>query len=201
VLRSLAFVSGFSRSGSAATILGLLLGLAAPARAQSADDATDETEAPEIEVPAVPRRAAPRAEPEPPLPPLMPRTVHRPRIGLIVAGAVTYAASYGAALFLGLATVGAGAAEPCDDCGSRAAVTVIPVAGPLLAWKTAPERDRGSAFWWAAWSGVQVAGLAMLVAGLVGHDVEWRPHNGRPAVSLVPAFTGKLAALSLNVGW
>jgi hypothetical protein len=194
-------VSGFARCGSAVTVLGLVLGVAGPARAQSADDVTDEPEQPSVEVPVVPRRAAPLAEPEPPSP-LMPRWVHRRRPGLIIAGAATYGASYAAAVLLGLGTVGAGAAEECDDCRSRAAVTIIPVAGPLLAWKTAPEYNRGSVYFWAAWSGVQVAGLAMLVVGVIGHDVlEWRPQNGRPRVSLVPAFNGKLGALSLNVSW
>jgi hypothetical protein len=193
-------VSGFARYGSAATILGLVLGVAAPARAQSADDVSDESE-PSVDVPAAPRPPAPRVEPEPPSPP-MPHWVHRPRIGLIVAGAVTYAASYAAAVFLGFGILETGVVEPCDDCRSRAAVIVIPVAGPLLTWKTAPEQDRGSAFWWAAWSGAQAAGLVMLVAGVIGHDVlQSRPQNGRPTVSLVPAFTGKVGALSLNVGW
>jgi hypothetical protein len=193
-------VSGFGRPGSAATILGLLLGLAGPARAQGEEDGADEAE-PAIEVPAPARRPVPRAEPEPPSP-MIPRWVRRRRPGLIVAGAATFGVSYAAAVLLALGTVGSGVAEECDDCRSQAAVTVIPVAGPLLAWKTAPEQYRGSVVWWAAWSGVQAAGLAMLVAGVVGHDaIEWRPQNGRPVVSLVPTLTGTIGALALNVSW
>jgi hypothetical protein len=42
----------------------------------------------------------------------------------------------------------------------------------------------------------------MLTLGLLGHDVtEWRPLDGGPRVSVVPALTPRSGALSLAVTW
>jgi hypothetical protein len=137
------------------------------------------------------------AQPEAP----MPRWVHRPRPGLIVAGAVTYGATYVTAVLLGLATAASGAAEPCDDCRSVGAAAIVPIAGPLLYWWKTPESSRGSPLWWSIWSGAQAVGAGLLIAGLVGHDVLEGRLPGGARVNVAPAFTGQLGAVSLNVGW
>src|SRR5262245_22141301 len=115
-------------------ILGLLLGTASPARAQSE-------------------------------PATAPVVVHRQRDGLVIAGGLIFGASYGAAVGLAMDTLfTASVAAECDDCPPRGwpqGVLLLPVAGPFLAWPKI-EGDRGSRALWAAWSGVQAAGLAMM---------------------------------------
>ena len=170
------------RSGAiVAAIVGSLLGAAAPARAQSAPD-------------------------EPPV--LEPHVVHQQRAGFLTAGGVTFGVSYGAALLAGFFVTGARNEDNCGLCASdhpvesKPPLILVPVAGPLLAWWQAPESSRGSPVVWVAWSGLQAAGAAMLIAGMVGHDVvEWRPAPEGPRVRVLPAITPELGALSLDVSW
>ena len=126
-------------------------------------------------------------------------SIHRSRKGLVIAGAVTFGVSYGIATALG-AWVGTHHTSDCAACGTTAALFAIPVAGPWVAEASSP---RPSAIWpWAAWSGVEAAGVALLIVGLVGHDVPREPSPPVVAhVSLVPTFTPGLSALSLHVIW
>ena len=165
----------------AAAVLGLLVGAAGPARAQSEPD-------------------------EPPL--MEPHVVHEQRTGFLAAGGVTFGVGYGAALLAGLVVT---SARPEDDCGlcssqhpqdSPAPLVLVPVVGPLLEWWRAPTSSRGSPLVWSAWSGLEAAGAVMLIVGLVGHDVvEWRPVPEGPRVRVVPAVTPQSGALSLDVSW
>ena len=126
-------------------------------------------------------------------------SIHRSRKGLVIAGAVTFGVSYGIATALG-AWVGTHHTSDCVDCGKTAALFAIPVAGPWVAEASSP---RPSTTWpWAAWSGVEAAGLALLIVGLVGEDVPVEPLPRAVArVTVVPTFTPDLSALSLHVIW
>jgi hypothetical protein len=131
----------------------------------------------------------------------MPRWRHRRRPALIVAGAATYQLTYAAAVLLALGTLTSGIDEPCN-CSSQAASAIVPIAGPLLYWWKMPEYSRGSPVFWSIWSGVQAAGVGMLIAGLVGHDVmEWRPRYVDATVRVVPAVAPDLGAVSLAATW
>jgi hypothetical protein len=134
-----------------------------------------------------------------------PRTVHRLRAGVLAAGAVTFGLSWGAAVVAaeGVLLV---YADGCDRaCGSPAADRMfIPIAGPLLAQSQPDARTAfGFPSWtYAAWSVVQAAGAAMIVVGLIGHDVpapEATPP--RPALTIVPIMTKRSSVLALNVAW
>jgi hypothetical protein len=107
--------------------------------------------------------------------------------------------SYGMATALG-GWVGTHRTSDCVACGTTSALFAIPVAGPWVAEASSP---RPSAIWpWAAWSGVEAAGLALLIVGLVGHDVPVEPlPPSVTRVSLVPTFSPELSALSLHVIW
>ena len=189
------------RFSSAAALLAVALGVAAPARAETETGEGHDDEAPTIELPAVPRLAAPSFVPDAPTK-AFPRWVHRRRPALIAAGAATFGATYAAAVFLGLAIVASGAAEPCSDCGAHGAAAVVPIAGPLLYWWKTPEDVRGSPVWVSIWSGAQAVGAGTLIAGLVGHDVmEWRPRDLGATLCIVPAVAPRQGAVSLAVTW
>ena len=189
-----------SWASAAAALLAVALGVAAPARGQS--DAPDDSgstitviDPPATRIEAAPAPPAPVAEPEP-LPAPEPIWVHRKRPVLIAAGAVTFGASYIAALVTGFFTVAAGAAEPCSDCGRKAGTLLIPIAGPWLVYRHEPG------IWPAAWSGVEAVGAALLLAGLAGHDVlEMRPRYWKRTIAVIPLLTGQQQTLSLNVSW
>lgn len=194
----------FSLSSAGAALVAVALGVAAPARGETAQ--ADDEEAPTIAVPPAPRPAASISDPD--VPPLMPRWVHRRRPALIVAGAATYGLTYAAAVFLGLGTLTPGVVDDMctSDCRSQAtthaATMVVPIAGPVLYWWKTPDDSRGSPVFWSIWSGVQAVGAGMLIAGLVGHDVmEWRPRYLGATVRVVPAVAPTLGALSLAVTW
>jgi len=192
----------------AAAILGVLLGTAAPARAQAEAAAAGETrpsddgaEAPEIELqPAPALLAAPMSEPEQP-DLMMTRVVHRLRPGFLAAGGTTFGVSYTVAALLGFVTT----FQPQDSPGDRRSPPpyyLLPVAGPLVEWWIMPASSRGSVTLWAVLSGVEAVGAAMLIVGFVGHDVvESRPLDAGPRVRVVPMFTGQQGALSLDVRW
>jgi len=166
---------------AAAGVAGLLLAAGSPARGEVPPSSATEDE-----------------DPSPPsAPPLEARWVHRPRTGLLIAGAVTFGVSYGAALWFGLTVSTNVDTDPCNHCLQRAGLVVVPLAGPALyAWKTP-----GSSTWpFAVWTGVEAVGAAMLVVGAVGRDVlQFERH--RAGVTLVPAFTREARALSLSVRW
>ena len=49
---------------------------------------------------------------------------------------------------------------------------------------------------------MQAAGVAMLTAGVLGHDVvEWRPYDAGPRVNVVPLLGPRSGALSLSATW
>jgi hypothetical protein len=190
------------------TLAALIVGAAAPARAQSqpAADATTPAAPASDEAPAVkvihemPPLTVPI--PDPGAPPQQVRVmVHRARPGLIISGAAIFGASYAASLMVGLLV--AGTSVDCEGCGdSHASDYVIPVAGPVIAWSRKPADRRGSPAPWVGWSALQAAGVAMLVVGIRGHDVpEWRPLDGGPRVTIVPTLTPSSGALSLDVSW
>ena len=205
----LAPVRSSDRLPFAAALLGFLAATAAPAWGQTAprpDDGATAPNNPESDHPAVEVRLAPieaATISDPDAPPLTePRLVHRARRGLVAAGAATFGASYTAAALLAVAIAASGAAEPCASCDAQAATLLVPAAGPWLWWAKTAEYHRPSAVWPAVWSGVQTVGAAMLIIGLVGEDV-WvrRPRSDAHRVTVVPALTGQLRGLALNVAW
>lgn len=189
------------------TLAALLVGAAAPARGQqqpAADTTTSDPpardETPEVgTIRQLPSVTTPI--PDPGAPPQRVRVlVHRPREVLVVSGWAIVSVSYGASLMLAFFT--AGSSVDCEGCDNHASDFVIPVAGPLISWSRTPADRRGSPALWVGWTAAQAVGAAMLTLGILGDAVaEWRPLDGGPKVSVVPALTPNSGALSLAVAW
>jgi len=91
----------------------------------------------------------------------------------------------------------------CDNtCKSQGGAALIPVAGPLLATDLGSHNVTGTAVA-LAWSGIQAAGLAILIVGLIGHDVPQEPiPTGLGAkVSVVPFVTPEGGMIALRTPW
>jgi hypothetical protein len=132
---------------------------------------------------------------------------------LVVSGRVVLAISYGLAFIIGGIEVLTPTAPTnpvssdvaCDStCKTQGALLLVPVAGPLLMIQSGPHNASDTTIG-LVWSGIQAAGLAMLIVGLVGHDVPQAPfqlQSPAPAkVSVVPLVTPDGGALSLHVAW
>lgn len=122
-----------------------------------------------------------------------------------MAGAVTFGVSWGLAALADWALLSNHADDnECPTCKSGWSLLFVPVAGPLIT-AVRTNRDSTSGLTYTvlgAWSLVEAAGAALLIAGIVGHDVPKppAPHAG-PTVSLIPAFSPQLGAVALNVTW
>ena len=133
------------------------------------------------------------AEVEPPLPAswAAPPTVHKIRGPMLAVGIVTFAVSYLAAVVAGESVLVV-EADGCDrNCSPPAPKYMfIPIAGPLIAGTQPGARvEFGFPSWvYPTWSVVEAAGVAMIVVGLIGHDVPVRPivtrDSGAVALSL-----------------
>lgn len=190
--------------GAVATGLIVML-VTSPVWAQSAAPASSDHP---LEVPEVSRSASeplttpgttiPRPPPSP-----GPSMVHEPLAGLFIAGAVVFGVSYGFALLASFAVSVNGFdvdAAPCGSCKSDALKLAIPVAGPLILDAGSSPGDRSG--WLLLWSGVEAAGMAMLIWGLVGHDVPQTPSRAAPeSLSIAPSITPRGGMFSLGMRW
>jgi len=137
-----------------------------------------------------------------PLSPTPPRTVHRVQRGLLIAGIVTFQASWGLAVLTGV-TAFAGCIDSDPGCTRGPDRFMIPIAGPFI---VASGHYQGVPTSWApalvAWGVVEAAGAAMLVAGLVGHDVPV-PASAPPTprISLAPMLSPEVRGLALGAAW
>jgi hypothetical protein len=185
----------------ACTIAALLAANASPARGQNTRVEPLAASTPVVTVP-IPQ--APRAPLVPAAQPLsvgQPLTIHEPRTGLLVAGTIVFGLVYGITL-MGAIISWNGVDGPCSDCHSQSLLWSIPVAGPWAANFSAPPDERVPTLFVAAWSGLEAAGLAMIIAGDIGHDVTLSTPSATPAkVSVVPLVTPQAGMLSLRTSW
>jgi len=189
------------RISVACTIAAVLAANASPARGQDTG-AKAHASAPVVVVPIS------QAPPAPPASSVQPpsmgeplTTIHRPRTGVLVAGAIVFGLVYGITL-MGAIISWNGVDGPCSDCHSQSLLWSIPVAGPWAANFSAPPDERVPTLFVAAWSGLEAAGLAMIIAGVIGHDVPRKMPSSAPAkVSVVPLVTRQAGMLSLRTLW
>lgn len=134
--------------------------------------------------PAYPQYAAP-----PPGPPVM---VHEARKGLLIGGLVTFGVTWGLAALISLSlsdnSNNDGDSGTCisSSCRSFARLFWIPVAGPVLANSADSSGGAGTTFF-ALWSIAEAAGVAMTIAGIIGHDVPEYGYGRRRAMwNIVP---------------
>ena len=185
----------------ACTIAALLAANPSRARGQETAAETPATPAPVV---VEPTPQAPPAPPAPAVQPLWaeaPLTIHERRAGLLAAGTVVFGLVYGITL-LGAILSWDGIDGPCSDCHTQSLLWSIPVAGPWAANFSAPADERVPTWAVAAWSGLEAAGVAMIIAGAIGHDVSVNaPSATAPRVSVVPLVTPQAGVLSLRTSW
>jgi hypothetical protein len=123
--------------------------------------------------------------------------VHRPRRGLVTAGAITFGVSWGIAATISLLLNDSSCVDSCSD---TADYLWIPVAGPMiLAFR---DSNSGGESFFVLWSAAQAAGLIMFVVGLIGHDVqEYRVAQRGPSLSLAPMFARGSGGMGLTARW
>lgn len=86
--------------------------------------------------------------------------------------------------------------EPCGYCAKAAGLTLIPIVGPWLGSREAGTPDDKGAL---VFGGIEAAAVAMIIIGLVGHDVPEEPEGSK--VSLAPFVTPEAGGLSLRMRW
>jgi hypothetical protein len=157
--------------------------------------------------------APPRPQPPPALPPAQPQMIHQRYAVPAVAGRVVFGISYGFAFIVGVINAltpslpanSISSDVACDStCKEEGALLLVPVAGPLLSTELSPQNATGTKVA-LIWSGVEAAGLAMIIVGLIGHDVPQAqlpteaPALGR--VSVVPLVTPEGGTLSMRMAF
>jgi hypothetical protein len=131
-----------------------------------------------------------------------PPTIHEQRTGLLVAGTLVFAAVYGITLMGAIISWNGVDGGTCSDCHSQSLLVSIPIAGPWAANFSVPPDERVPTWFVATWSGLEAAGLAMIIVGAIGHDVPIDTLSATPArVSLVPTLTSQVEMLSLRTSW
>ncbi len=130
--------------------------------------------------------------------PTEPKMIHEPRVGFLITGVVIAAPAYLLQILLTTAyspTIQT-YDEPCSYCAKAAALTLIPIVGPWLGSRAAGTPDDKGAL---VFGGIEAAAVAMIVIGLVGHDVPAEPEGSK--VSLAPFVTPEAGGLSLRLRW
>ena len=160
-------------------------------------------DAPQVSAPGL----GPTVEPVPTIPvspvPALSRTesriIHKPRIGLIVAGGSIFVSAYVLQMVLafGVALSGIDEDGPPHNSGTAGLLTLIPILGPWLGPREIDE-PLGSR-WVLAWGAIEAGALAMVIAGIVGHDVVKEPAPRK--LSLAPFATPEASGLSLRLRW
>jgi hypothetical protein len=126
--------------------------------------------------------------------------IHESRSGFVLAGSLTL---YPAYLVQLLAAAGASLGSTdssCSYCSKQAALLLIPVGGPLLATEADPQHKQSSLAPALIWGGIEAAGAAMLIVGLVGHDVPQEPRPGRD-LAFLPFLAPHAEGLSMAMRW
>jgi hypothetical protein len=146
---------------------------------------------------APPGYAPPGYAPYPGYPPPQVAMVHRPRRGLVTAGAITFGVSWGVAASISfvLSTSTCGS----TSCSDSADYLWIPIAGPLFVASNDSEDAPGIFYLWSA---AQAAGVLMFIIGLIGHDVpEYRIARRGPTLQLAPLFARDANGMALTARW
>ena len=136
--------------------------------------------------------------PAPPASTAAPKMIHRPYVAVTMTGAAIFIPTY---LLQLLSTLAYSPTiqtydEPCSYCSKAQALNLIPIAGPWLAAGEAGETDNRFAL---AIGAVELGAAALIIIGLIGHDVPVAPEGAK--VSLLPFVTPETKGLSLHLRW
>jgi hypothetical protein len=129
-----------------------------------------------------------------PPPEAQPIVVRRPRLGLLIPGAIMFGVSY----ILAVAINQSGCADTSlvGSCGSRSDAIYVPVIGPLVVASDSATSS-GDARAYGLDSAVQAAGLVMLTIGIIGRDVVRYRTPQTTNWNIVPATLGHTRGLFL----
>ena len=170
-----------------AAIIGALVLNASAARAQAM--------APE----GPPSPALPGATPQAPAP-AGPKTIHRKRDGFVLAGGLMLVPAYVVQVVAAAGISLSNTDSNCSSCYSKETkLLLIPIAGPWLANRAAPQQEQGASWPYLLWGGLEAAGVAMILIGLVGEDVPQDPQAWH--VAFLPFVTPQAEGLSLSMRW
>jgi hypothetical protein len=124
--------------------------------------------------------------------------IHEPRGGFVLAGTIVFGLLYSVQL---IAALGFGADDQgCDSsCSNQRGLILLPIVGPWLSDGADPHH--GSLAPDLIFGGVEAAGLAMLIVGLVGHDVLVGPPPEDGNLAFLPFVTPQAEGLSMAMRW
>jgi len=131
-----------------------------------------------------------------------PRMIHEPRGGFVTAGGIVFGTTYGLQLLAAFAIAVAGSAEGggCSSCSNGAGIMLIPFLGPVVVWLDPPGQGSASLAIGFTFSGLELAGAAMLIVGLIGHDVPQAPYS-YSRIAFLPFVAPQAQGLSMAMRW
>ena len=122
-----------------------------------------------------------------PVEPESPQVVHRKRTDLLINGSLVFGLAWLPAAMISM--VGGGG---CDDqsCRTRMVLLAVPVLGPM---QVGGEQSSEHKALFVLWGLIQAGGIAMIVAGLIGHDVP--VETNQSTVAIIPTASPHAAGV------
>jgi hypothetical protein len=141
------------------------------------------SDAPPPSVPGSDAVLEPLMQPAPAPSLTVPRMIHKPRAGFLVTGVAIAIPAY---LLQMLSTLAYSPTiqtydQPCSYCAKAEALTLIPIVGP---WLGAREAGTPHDPFPLLLGGIETAAVAMIVFGVVGHDVPAEPEQSKVSLAL-----------------
>jgi len=130
-----------------------------------------------------------------------PKMIHEPRGGLVTAGGIVLGTTYGLQLLAALTfAIGVPDDGGCSSC-NQAGILLVPIIGPLVISLDPPGQDAASLAIGFTFAGLELAGAAMLIVGLIGHDVPQAPYSSSSRIAFLPLVAPQAEGLSMLMHW
>jgi hypothetical protein len=130
-----------------------------------------------------------------------PKMIHEPRNGFVLAGSFVLAPAYFIQLLAAAGTSASATDSSCSCYSTEAKLLLIPIVGPWLASRAAPQQEQGSPLPYLIYGAIEAAGATMLIVGLVGRDVPQEPIAQGRTLTFLPFVTPRTEGLSLFMHW
>ena len=109
----------------------------------------------------------------------------------------TYGLQLLAALALAAGDPGEGGCSSCNQAG----ILLVPILGPVVVSLDPPGQDAASLAIGFTFAGLELAGAAMLIVGLIGHDVPQAPNSSYGRIAFLPLVAPQAEGLSMLMHW
>jgi hypothetical protein len=131
-----------------------------------------------------------------------PKMIHERRQGFVTAGGIIFGTTYALQVLAALAVAAAGSVDGngCGSCSNGAAIMLIPVVGPAVISLDPPGQGSASLAIGFTFSGLELAGMTMLIVGLIGHDVP-QPAYSYSRIAFLPFVAPQAQGLSMSMRW